>query len=54
MEALRLHFKPEFLNRVDDILIFHRLTKEQLRVIVTLQMARLRPNSWPTGSSTWN
>ncbi len=42
MEALRLHFKPEFLNRVDDILIFHRLTKEQLRDIVTLQIARLR------------
>ncbi|MGO8762200.1 MAG: ATP-dependent chaperone ClpB [Desulfobaccales bacterium] len=42
MEALRLHFKPEFLNRVDDILIFQRLTKEQLREIVTLQMARLR------------
>jgi len=42
MEALRRHFKPEFLNRVDDILIFQRLTKEQLREIVTLQMARLR------------
>ena len=42
MEALRLHFKPEFLNRVDDILIFQRLTKEQLREIVTLQMVRLR------------
>ncbi|MCL4502141.1 MAG: ATP-dependent chaperone ClpB [Deltaproteobacteria bacterium] len=42
MEALKLHFKPEFLNRVDDILIFHRLSKEQLREIVTLQMARLR------------
>jgi ATP-dependent Clp protease ATP-binding subunit ClpB len=41
MEALRLHFKPEFLNRVDDILIFHRLTKEQLRKIVELQMVRL-------------
>ncbi|MDI6812192.1 MAG: ATP-dependent chaperone ClpB [Deltaproteobacteria bacterium] len=42
MEALRLHFRPEFLNRVDDILIFHRLTLEQLRDIVELQMARLR------------
>jgi ATP-dependent Clp protease ATP-binding subunit ClpB len=42
MEALRLHFRPEFLNRVDDILIFHRLTLEQLRQIVELQMARLR------------
>jgi ATP-dependent Clp protease ATP-binding subunit ClpB len=42
MEALRLHFRPEFLNRVDDILIFHRLTLEQLRQIVDLQMARLK------------
>jgi len=42
MEALRLHFRPEFLNRVDDILIFHRLTLEQLRQIVDLQVARLR------------
>jgi ATP-dependent Clp protease ATP-binding subunit ClpB len=42
MEALRLHFKPEFLNRVDDILIFHRLTREQLREIVTLQIGKLR------------
>ena len=41
MEALRLHFKPEFLNRVDDILIFHRLTLEQLRRIVDLQAASL-------------
>ena len=41
MEALKLHFKPEFLNRVDDILIFHRLTKEQLRQIVVIQTARL-------------
>jgi ATP-dependent Clp protease ATP-binding subunit ClpB len=42
LEALRLHFKPEFLNRVDDILIFHRLSKEQLREIVSLQMVRLK------------
>jgi ATP-dependent Clp protease ATP-binding subunit ClpB len=41
MEALRLHFKPEFLNRVDDILIFHRLSLDQLRQIVDLQAARL-------------
>jgi len=42
LEALRLHFKPEFLNRVDDILIFHRLSREQLREIVGLQMNRLQ------------
>ena len=41
-ESLRSHFRPEFLNRVDDILMFHRLTLEQLRQIVDLQMKQLR------------
>jgi len=35
-EALRLHFRPEFLNRLDEIVIFHSLTREQLREIVDL------------------
>jgi ATP-dependent Clp protease ATP-binding subunit ClpB len=42
MDALRHHFRPEFLNRVDDIIIFHRLTLEQLHQIVDLQIARLQ------------
>ena len=41
MEALRFHFKPEFLNRVDDIIIFHRLDRQHLRQIVDLQVQRL-------------
>jgi ATP-dependent Clp protease ATP-binding subunit ClpB len=41
MEALRFHFKPEFLNRVDDIIIFHRLSRDHLRRIVDLQVQRL-------------
>ncbi|MBM4289266.1 MAG: ATP-dependent chaperone ClpB [Deltaproteobacteria bacterium] len=41
MDAMRFHFKPEFLNRVDDIIIFHRLDKEHLRRIVDLQAQRL-------------
>ncbi|MGA7953709.1 MAG: ATP-dependent chaperone ClpB [Gloeobacterales cyanobacterium] len=40
-EALRAHFRPEFLNRVDEIIIFHSLLKEQLREIVKLQAIRL-------------
>ncbi len=43
-EAMKAHFKPEFLNRVDDIIIFHRLDEKQLRQIVDIQvrdMARL-------------
>jgi len=38
MDALRSHFKPEFLNRVDDIIIFHNLTSEQLIDIVEIQL----------------
>ena len=37
-EAMKKHFKPEFLNRVDDIIIFHRLSEEQLREIVDIQV----------------
>jgi len=40
-EALRAHFRPEFLNRVDEMIIFHSLLKEQLRTIVQLQAIRL-------------
>ncbi|MCA9999354.1 MAG: AAA family ATPase, partial [Anaerolineales bacterium] len=38
MEALRGHFRPEFLNRVDEIVIFHRLEREQLRHIAEVQL----------------
>ncbi len=40
-QALRAHFRPEFLNRVDDIVIFHPLQKGQLEQIVEIQMQRL-------------
>lgn len=36
--ALRSHFRPEFLNRIDDLIIFHGLKKEELREIVTIQI----------------
>ncbi len=41
MEALRGHFRPEFLNRVDETIIFDRLTDEDLTHIVAIQLARL-------------
>jgi len=41
LEALRRHFRPEFLNRVDEIIIFHSLTREQLGQIVDIQIRRL-------------
>ena len=41
MEALRFHFRPEFLNRLDDIIIFHALNKEDIKKIVDIQIGRL-------------
>ncbi|MEP6821880.1 MAG: AAA family ATPase, partial [Chthoniobacterales bacterium] len=41
MEALRGHFRPEFLNRVDEIIIFDRLDDEELKQIVEIQLKRL-------------
>ena len=40
-DALRAHFRPEFLNRVDEIIIFDRLTEDDLRKIVEIQLQRL-------------
>jgi ATP-dependent Clp protease ATP-binding subunit ClpB len=41
-DALRSHFRPEFLNRIDDTIIFHSLRRDELRLIVDLQVERLR------------
>ncbi|HEY9761369.1 MAG TPA: ATP-dependent chaperone ClpB [Trichocoleus sp.] len=41
LEALRANFRPEFLNRVDEMIIFHALRKDELREIVKLQVVRL-------------
>ena len=40
--ALRQHFRPEFLNRIDEVVVFHALTREQLKEIVDIQLVRLR------------
>jgi ATP-dependent Clp protease ATP-binding subunit ClpB len=41
MDALRAHFRPEFLNRVDEIIIFQPLTREQMRSIIDIQLRGL-------------
>ncbi|MGH9525698.1 MAG: ATP-dependent Clp protease ATP-binding subunit, partial [Terriglobales bacterium] len=41
-EMLRAHFRPEFLNRIDDIVVFHPLGREQIEVIIDLQLEHLR------------
>ena len=42
LEVLRQSFRPEFLNRVDEVVVFHPLTREELRKIVDIQLTRLR------------
>jgi ATP-dependent Clp protease ATP-binding subunit ClpB len=42
IEEMRHHFRPEFLNRVDEIIVFHALTEDHLKQIVEIQLNRLR------------
>ena len=42
IEELHERFRPEFINRIDEIVVFHQLSREQLAEIVELQLARLR------------
>jgi ATP-dependent Clp protease ATP-binding subunit ClpB len=42
MAVVRSHFRPEFLNRLDDIILFHRLKREHMTQIVDIQLERLR------------
>ncbi len=41
LQELRSHFKPEFLNRIDDVVIFHQLSREQIGKIIEVQLERL-------------
>ena len=41
MDVVRKHFRPEFLNRIDEIVLFHRLGREQMDSIVKIQLARV-------------
>src|SRR3712207_5367513 len=42
MGELKKLFRPEFLNRIDDVIVFHKLTKEEIREIVDLLLKRIR------------
>jgi ATP-dependent Clp protease ATP-binding subunit ClpB len=41
MDALRAHFRPEFINRVDEIIVFHPLSREQMKTIIDIQVKGL-------------
>ncbi|WP_147653980.1 heat shock survival AAA family ATPase ClpK [Vulcaniibacterium gelatinicum] len=49
MDVLRGHFRPEFLNRIDEIIVFHALGKEEIRHIVGLQLDRVARNAASQG-----
>ena len=52
METLKESFKPEFLNRVDEIVIYHALPLEQIKRIVDIQIRALG-SGWRGGTSSW-
>jgi ATP-dependent Clp protease ATP-binding subunit ClpB len=42
LDVVALHFRPEFINRVDDVVVFHALEREQIRSIADIQIGILR------------
>src|SRR6187431_2950889 len=44
LQVLRDHFKPEFLNRIDDIVVFKQLSKDEIAMIIDVQLEKLRKN----------
>ncbi len=51
MPLLRQHFRPEFLNRIDEIVVFNPLTRDDIRKIVDIQLARLKASLTAEGVS---
>jgi ATP-dependent Clp protease ATP-binding subunit ClpB len=51
LDVLRGHFKPEFLNRIDDIVVFKQLTKVEIARIIEVQLEKLRKNLAERGIS---
>ena len=41
LEEVKQTFRPEFLNRVDEVVVFHQLTREQIEQIVTLELEKV-------------
>jgi ATP-dependent Clp protease ATP-binding subunit ClpB len=60
-DELRRHFRPEFFNRIDDVIVFHRLTREEIERIVEIQLKGLAKTladrgivlSWNPGALRW-
>ena len=48
-EELKRHFRPEFLNRIDEIIVFHELTLDEVKLIVDLMIVRVRTQLAATG-----
>ena len=49
MDVLRAHFRPEFINRIDEIIVFHSLNQSEIRQIVELQLARVARTAMTQG-----
>ena len=52
MDALREHFRPEFLNRIDEIIFFHALGREHMKRIIDIQLRGTRRSGSRSARST--
>ncbi len=53
MEAVRAHFRPEFLNRLDETIIFDRLSRADMDGIVEIQLGPAAESVWRRATSRW-
>ena len=53
-DALKHHFRPEFLNRIDDVIVFHELTKDEVTEIIDLMIKRVRTSLESLRASAWS
>ena len=54
MDVVRSQFRPEFLNRLDETILFQRLQRQDMGKIVDIQIARLTRVAWMTAKLCWN
>ena len=52
-DAIEKYFRPEFLNRLDDIIVFHSLNKDDLKQIVDIELAKVR-GRLADAASSWS
>ena len=54
MGELKRVFRPEFINRIDDVIVFHKLSRDEIKEIVDLLLRRIRGSQWRSAGCSWS